>query len=239
MRGNQCAINSPRFTATSSRGPFQAKEPLVRFPLCRKREREKERERERERDQHTRDQPGRTNDPTSPGRQLFSSAENYFNLLSYPPCLGGPRGPHCIWSRLFPPFSLPFNRASSPTRRKEETLVIYENASITTAPRDIRVVLYHFSMLRYRDDPVTCEEMIFWSGIDKVWSFGWFLSMPSKADLQHYIFMEKFKSESERFFSCVSRLQEHGMRANIVELDFLEVNMKMKLPSVDRMWCRI
>ena len=42
MRGNQCAINSPRFTATSSRGPFQAKEPLVRFPLCRKRERERE-----------------------------------------------------------------------------------------------------------------------------------------------------------------------------------------------------
>ena len=42
-------------------------------------------------------------------------------------------------------FHYPFNRAPSPTRRKEETSVIYEDASITTAPCDMRVVLYRSS----------------------------------------------------------------------------------------------
>lgn len=43
-------------------------------------------------------------------------------------------------------FHYPFNRAPSPTRRKEETPVIYEDASITTAaPRDMRVVFYRSS----------------------------------------------------------------------------------------------
>lgn len=31
MRGNQCAINSPRFTATSSRGLFHCSPPLARL----------------------------------------------------------------------------------------------------------------------------------------------------------------------------------------------------------------
>ena len=66
-----------------------------RFPLWR----------ESELAQHVR-QPSRT-DSTSPGRRLFSSAENYFNLLSYP-VSRRPSWSHYIWALLFPPFSSVF-----------------------------------------------------------------------------------------------------------------------------------
>lgn len=70
MRGNQCAINSPRFTATSSRWPIPLLASSRAFKALLL--------------------PARPI-PLWTARRLFSSlAKNYFNLLSSSPCPPSP-----------------------------------------------------------------------------------------------------------------------------------------------------
>ena len=109
MRGNQCAINSPRFTATSSRGLFEASHGIVFLLGC---------------PCTTASSPAPIPPRLAKGYSLL--AENYFNLLSR------------VSPLLFSPFSLSFepfssssssfpsssssSSSSSRTRRKERDL---------------------------------------------------------------------------------------------------------------------
>ena len=172
MRGNQCAINSPRFTATSSRGLFGAR-ATESFSSV------------------EREWAGSTRSPAKPdrfhfawptailfGRELFQ-----FTIL--------PRVPAALLVPLHlgPPFSSFFIRFR--TRRKGETPVIYEDASITTAPRDTSCwMLYRppFDASLSRLSLQSRATNLFWTRLKRyagVWDSGWLFSdlwLPSKVE---------------------------------------------------------
>ena len=120
MRGNQCAINSPRFTATSSRGLFEASHGIVFLLGC---------------PCTTASSPAPIPPRLAKGYSLL--AENYFNLLSRVSPLfffHHPSNPFLLLLLLllFLLLLLLLLLLLEPVEKRE----IYEDASITMAPRD-------------------------------------------------------------------------------------------------------
>lgn len=130
MRGNQCAINSPRFTATSSRGLFQP--PLLASSRAFKA------------------RPASPSDSTSDCPTAILLAKNYFNLLSYPPPPPAPSSSRTFLPRhhLSPTVPPPVRSRRQARTRGPDLLalfrgiffrpkraVIYGDASINVATR--------------------------------------------------------------------------------------------------------
>lgn len=127
MRGNQCAINSPRFTATSSRGLFRRPRPLLASPRSLLRARLK----------HSCQPARRPADSTSDCPTAILLAKNYFNLLSYPVSLL-PRStvPPSIPPSFYTSGSLSARSSSNPTAGMD-LLALFRDLFSPGARRDL------------------------------------------------------------------------------------------------------
>lgn len=114
MRGNQCAINSPRFTATSSRGLFHCSPPLARL-------------------KHLLYQPVRFYFGLPDGYSPL--AKNYFNLLPSSLCPSSPPPPPSHLNVVFEPDRGWIYSPFFATFFRPKRAVIYGDASINVAAR--------------------------------------------------------------------------------------------------------